>query len=132
MTYSHPRPHFHRPLVLCSLLVVFAGKILALHDGRETNPVGSSTSVQPGEVSALSYDLAFTKKEFLWDEAPVLTSDGSRVAYSVRLPPGRHRVTFLYRPLSVLTGAAAGLFGLCAAAVMLLIGRRRACGGWAA
>jgi hypothetical protein len=43
----------------------------------------------------------------------------------VVVPAGRHTVTFLYRPLSVLVGAGVSAAALAAAALLLLAGRRR-------
>jgi len=58
-------------------------------------------------------------------EVPVLRANG--IFRAVRLPAGRHRVFFAYRPRSAAAGAALGLVGLAAAAAGLAL---RARGRW--
>jgi len=49
--------------------------------------MGATLPMAGSAGGALDYDLAFDKREFLWDAVPAVSPGGMRVAYVVRHPP---------------------------------------------
>src|SRR6185295_13701295 len=78
-------------LTFCATGVCAAGAQTA---GADHNPMKQ----RPDPPGALSYDLAFDTREFLWSSTLSISRDGRRLAYVVRRPPGNVNLSTRFQP----------------------------------
>jgi dipeptidyl aminopeptidase/acylaminoacyl peptidase len=84
---AKPWLRFFMVLAFALSLVPASGlRAQGVSDGAR-GPMGATLPVAGSAGDALDYDLAFDKREFLWDAVPAVSPDGRRVAYVVRHPP---------------------------------------------
>jgi len=80
------------------LALTFGAAAFRSTGAQATGPDHSPMRQRPDPPGALSFDLAFDTREFLWSSTLSVSRDGGRVAYAVRKPPGNVNLSTRFQP----------------------------------